>query len=327
MNFIDAPTLRKRMNNATKDYLFGIDFELQQGFFIENPKKNTEILWRVGEHSNFHTSKSDKNSYLKANPLSFDSYLDKFTIIRNALQRGDSFLTNLTIKTHIETNCTGRDIALHCDAPYVLMLPGKFVCFSPETFVTIKRGIITSHPMKGTINADIPNAAQQLLDNPKELAEHNTIVDLLRNDLSMVASEVHLETFRYMDIIDTFAGKIIQTSSLITGKLTQHYSQNMGDTLFEILPAGSVSGAPKADTLKIIKHAEGELRGFYCGVFGYAYENMLQSAVLIRYIEENENGECYFRSGSGVTVYSNAKEEYDECIQKIYLPSTFNSVV
>ena len=86
-----------------------------------------------------------------------------------------------------------------------------------------------------------------------------------------------------------------------------------------MLPAGSISGAPKRSTVNTIRKAEKINRGYYTGVFGYYDGETLDSAVMIRYIE-NENGNYYFRSGGGITVNSNPEEEYQEVLDKIYLP-------
>ena len=86
-----------------------------------------------------------------------------------------------------------------------------------------------------------------------------------------------------------------------------------------MLPAGSISGAPKEATRKIIQEAESEPRGYYTGVCGYYDGNELDSAVIIRYIENDEN-QYYFRSGGGITAYSDCEEEYKEVLEKIYLP-------
>ena len=208
---------------------------------------------------------------------------------------------------------------MRAEAPYLLYVPGRFVCFSPERFVRIAGGRIATNPMKGTINASVPDARQTILNDPKETAEHNTVVDLLRNDLSIHADRVHVERFRYIDRIATRRGDILQVSSEIAGRLPAGYEARMGDILFDMLPAGSVSGAPKSSTLRIIREAEGESRGYYTGVFGYFDGQTLDSAVLIRFIEE-EQGRMYFRSGGGITAYSDCRSEYEEVIEKVYLP-------
>lgn len=86
-----------------------------------------------------------------------------------------------------------------------------------------------------------------------------------------------------------------------------------------MLPAGSISGAPKEETVRIIQQAEQEPRGFYTVVFGYYDGTVLDTAVLIRYIEK-EGDKYYYRSGGGITAYSDCKSEYEEVIEKVYLP-------
>ena len=163
--------------------------------------------------------------------------------------------------------------------------------------------------MKGTIDATLPDAENRLLQNHKETCEHYTIVDLIRNDLNIVATRVQVKRFRYVEKIHTSQGEILQTSS----------ENELGTLLFKLLPAGSISGAPKAATQKLIRQAEGLPRGYYSGVFGYFDGQTLDSAVLIRFIEKVDN-RYYFRSGGGITVNSQAKEEYQEILEKIYLP-------
>ena len=153
----------------------------------------------------------------------------------------------------------------------------------------------------------------------KERCEHYTIVDLIRNDLNRIADRVRVERFRYVEKIATLRGEILQTSSEIAGDLRSGWRQELGDLLFSLLPAGSISGAPKPATLRLIRDAEQCPRGYYTGVFGYFDGHDLDSAVMIRYIE-CENGRFYFRSGGGITVHSDPQQEYDEVVTKIYLP-------
>ena len=121
--------------------------------------------------------------------------------------------------------------------------------------------------MKGTIRADIPNADHIILNDYKESAEHHTIVDLIRNDLNRVATDVRVERFRYIDRLVTNRGEILQVSSQVTGNLPEDYLSRLGDLIFDMLPAGSISGAPKAATVRIIREAEKEDRGFLYGYF------------------------------------------------------------
>ena len=208
-----------------------------------------------------------------------------------------------------------------------------FVCFSPETFVRIKGGRIYSYPMKGTLDASLPNAEKQLMEDQKEAAEHATIVDLIRNDLSRVAEDVRVDKYRYIDVLHTNKGNILQTSSEISGRLPEDYPHHLGEILDPQLPAGSITGAPKDKTMQIIQEAEGYDRGFYTGIMGIYDQGELNSAVMIRFIEEEvfpsktENRmnyeairKLYFKAGGGITSKSDCRKEYEEVIQKIYLP-------
>jgi para-aminobenzoate synthetase component 1 len=151
------------------------------------------------------------------------------------------------------------------------------------------------------------------------LAEHVTIVDLIRNDLSQVASNVTVTRFRYIDEVKTAAKNLFQVSSEICGTLDSDYMNQLGDILLKLLPAGSVSGAPKPRTLEIIREVEQETRGYYTGVFGYFDGNTLDSGVMIRFIE-NKKGKFFYRSGGGITTQSVVESEYQEVIDKVYVP-------
>jgi para-aminobenzoate synthetase component 1 len=173
--------------------------------------------------------------------------------------------------------------------------------------------------MKGTIDADLPNALEIILNDEKEFAEHNTIVDLIRNDLSIISDNVRVTKFRYPDYLQTNNKNLIQISSEICGDLPVDYHNNIGDIIAGLLPAGSVTGAPKAKTLEIISQAENYKRGYYTGVFGVFDGKNLDSAVLIRFIEQNEK-RLIFKSGGGITSMSDVNSEFQELIDKVYVP-------
>ncbi|HPS83234.1 MAG TPA: aminodeoxychorismate synthase component I [Bacteroidales bacterium] len=252
-------------------------------------------------------------------PLTFSDYQKKFDIVFRNIQHGNSYLTNLTQPTPVSTNLTLQQLYHVAGAKYKLYFRNQFAVFSPEPFVKISQGKIFSYPMKGTIDADIDNAADILKNDFKEKAEHNTIVDLIRNDLSMVAKNVTVQRFQYIEKISTNYKTLLQMSSEICGDLPDDYLNHLGDIVFKLLPAGSITGAPKEKTCEIIHEAEGYERGFFTGVFGLFDGTTLESAVMIRFFENTPDGLIY-KSGGGITCFSQAEKEYQELIDKVYIP-------
>lgn len=323
MTTTDTNEIRHKMNiygREGKPFFFAINFEQTEGLFIDKPLLQTDVLFQFCGKGNAPEQEVIKKvSSFNYIPIPYSEYKKKFDIVHKGLKEGYSYLTNLTIKTPVSFNLTLEDIFFQSNASYKVLYSNKFVCFSPERFVKIAGKTISTNPMKGTIDANIPDAEQIILNDYKETAEHNTIVDLLRNDLSIIADNVRVNRFRYIDRIRTNKNDILQVSSEITGTLREENYLNYGDIIFGMLPAGSISGAPKEATRKIIQEAESEPRGYYTGVCGYYDGNELDSAVIIRYIENDEN-QYYFRSGGGITAYSDCEEEYKEVLEKIYLP-------
>lgn len=256
----------------------------------------------------------------EAFPESFTEYSHSFSIVKQNILRGNSFLLNLTCQTPVRTNLTLKDIYVHSKAKYKLWWKEHFTMFSPEIFIRIRNNRIFTYPMKGTVDADSPNAENQLMNDHKEAAEHATITDLLRNDLSRIADHVHVARYRYIDRLSTHKGTLLQTSSEIAGDLPDDFYNHLGTSFFSLLPAGSVTGAPKRKTVEIIREAENYDRGFYTGVTGYFDGKDLDSAVIIRFIEEGKDGQLYFKSGGGITYQSDCRKEYEEMIEKIYVP-------
>lgn len=321
-------TLSKRqaqelMNNYGKmgiPYLFIIDFEMKRPIVLrlDELNKNTVAFEFHKQAEKPLNSIADLGSF-EISPVGFERYREAFQVVQDHIQAGNTYLTNLTFPTQIDTSLSLSDIYNGADAKYKLLLKDRFVVFSPEPFVFIKDGQIASFPMKGTIDADIPNAVEILKNDSKEKAEHATIVDLIRNDLNRVASRVRVERYRYFERIETGRGALIQSSSHIQGALPEGYESKLGDIIFDLLPAGSISGAPKKKTVEIIQEAEQYSRGYYTGVFGVFDGKHLESAVAIRFIEK-EGDQLYYKSGGGITSFSDVAAEYKELIDKVYLP-------
>jgi para-aminobenzoate synthetase component 1 len=278
------------------------------------------ILYKIRDFQNPAELKTESRKIsFKIFPVSFSKYRPCFEKVMHHLNRGDTYLINLTFPTRISTGMTLSEVFHVSRAPYKIMVPEQFVAFSPEPFIQIIGGHIFSFPMKGTIDAAVENAEEKILADKKELYEHNTIVDLIRNDLSMVAADVVVNRFRYVEPVVTNRKTLLQVSSEIEGTLAPGWQNRLGDILFTLLPAGSVTGAPKKRTVEIILETEVYERNFYTGIFGYYDGENLDSAVLIRFIEKEGRGYIY-KSGGGITTLSKAEDEYREMIDKVYVP-------
>jgi para-aminobenzoate synthetase component 1 len=256
---------------------------------------------------------------LKKNPVSFEKYKVKFDHLISEIKNGNTYLANLTQPTLIECNLNLKEIFDIANADYKLHVKEQFVCFSPEPFIIIENNTIKTFPMKGTIDASISNADSLILNNEKEMAEHIMVVDLLRNDLSRVAKEVKVDKFRYLQKIKAGDKELLHVSSEISGKLQENWKDSLGTIIKNLLPAGSISGTPKINTVKILQEIEAYDREFFSGVFGVFDGNSLQTSVMIRFIEKND-GKLIYKSGGGITLESDVRLEYQELQDKIYIP-------
>jgi para-aminobenzoate synthetase component 1 len=314
----------QKMNRFGKDgkpFIFILDYKLKNPLVLplhEAAEKGIYFTFDNLNNIDFQDVEKREFTFSKF-PASYTVFKKSFDQVVSEIKLGNSFLTNLTFPTRIETDLTLREIFQRSEAPYRLVFKDRFVVFSPELFVTINDGIIASFPMKGTIDASVPEAETKILNDPKETAEHHTIVDLIRNDLSMVATNVKVEKFRFLSSIKTQDKTLLQVSSEITGQLPMDYPEHLGDIFSKLLPAGSICGAPKTRTLEIIDESEIYERGYYTGIFGIFDGTNLQSAVMIRFIEKC--GEKFiFKSGGGITAMSDPEKEYEELIDKVYVP-------
>jgi para-aminobenzoate synthetase component I len=302
-------------------FLFILDFDLQKPIVLPLAEvRDSEILFSIrGKTNCLLPQGKNKNLKFKKYPIPFEWYRSAFDQVQHQLREGNTYLLNLTFPTRIVTNFTLSDFYHHSTAKFKLFYKDSFVVFSPEIFIEIEDGIIASYPMKGTIDASLPDAERTIMTDEKEMAEHATIVDLIRNDLSIVARDVVVERYRYIDHIKTNGKNLLQVSSKIVGKLAPNYFESIGSIIIQLLPAGSVTGAPKRKTVQIITAVEQIARNYYTGVFGYFDGNRLDSGVMIRFIEKN-NDILNYKSGGGITALSTVESEYEEMIDKVYVP-------
>ena len=309
-----------KFGSLKEPFLFVISYDFTKFYIEKLSNLPASIKFQLNQKEDF--SKRTLKTKLEKFPISFEEYKKKFEIIQEEIKKGNSYLLNLTAKTKIDTTFSLDEIYENTKSKYKLRFKNKkedFVCFSPEKFVEIKENRIFTYPMKGTIDSKVQNAKEKILANQKEMAEHTMVVDLLRNDLGMVGLNVKVEEFRYIETINAGDKELLQVSSKISATLQENWYENIGDIITSILPAGSITGTPKKKTVEILKDVEDYDRDFYTGIFGIFDGENFDSFVLIRFIEADEKGNLFYKSGGGVTCDSDVLAEYEELIDKIYL--------
>jgi len=308
-----------KLSKARTPFLFISSFDGEHIFTKALVDLDDDIFYKLEDWRNYPVKKRTEEFTFSKSPVDFKIYKKTLDAVLEEIRSGNTYLLNLTFKTPVESNFTLKEIFTYARAKFKLYFKDQFICFSPERFVEITGDTIATYPMKGTIDANLPHAKKSILADEKEMAEHVMIVDLMRNDLGIIGSEVKVEKFRYVEKIKAGKKELLQVSSKITAKLPFDWKDNLGTLLKQILPAGSISGTPKKSTVNIINRVEDYDRGFYTGVFGVFDGETLRSGVMIRFIEQ-ENDRLFYKSGGGITIDSNAKSEYEELIDKIYLP-------
>ena len=308
-----------RLGRNRTPFLFILSYDKRKIFVQPLEKLDDDIFYKLEDWRNYPVKKREKDFTFSKHPTDLFTYQKAMEKIREEIRSGNTYLLNLTFQTPVESSFTLEEIFTYARAKFKLYFKGEFICFSPERFVEIEDDTIATYPMKGTIDADLPDAKESILSNEKEMAEHVMIVDLMRNDLGIIGKDVKVEKFRYVDRIKAGDKELLQVSSKITATLPPDWHGQIGTLLDKITPAGSITGTPKKRTMEIIDEVESYDRGFYTGIFGVFDGKNLRSGVMIRFIEE-KNGQMLYKSGGGITIDSDAQSEYNELADKIYLP-------
>lgn len=328
---IPAGEALERINRFARNrvpFVFALDFDLLYGLVLPLHELDPrQLRFRFARHADGLTTgysprrlKALREAVrIKKTPPQFERYRAAFNHVQQGLRNGDSFLANLTLPVSVELSHSLPELYAAVRAKYTLLIEDRILVFSPEQFVRIQDGVIRSYPMKGTIRASEPNAAACILNDEKEKAEHLTIVDLIRNDIGRIAERVRVERYRYIDRIQLRDDALLQISSEIVGELPRGFESRLGELLFEMLPAGSITGAPKRRTVEIIREAERYERGYYTGICGVWDGHELDSGVMIRFIEQTDHG-TVFKAGGGITIYSELEREYQELLDKVNVP-------
>jgi len=307
------------LGKSRTPFLFIISYDQNKIFAKPLDTLDDDIFYKLEDWRNYPVKKREKAFTFSKSPVAFPIYKKALNEILEQIRSGNTYLLNLTFQTPIETNFSLKEVFTYAHAKFKLYYKDKFICFSPERFVEMENDSIATYPMKGTIDANLPNAKETILADEKEMAEHVMIVDLMRNDLGIIGNEVKVEDFRYVEKIKAGKKELLQVSSKITATLPTDWKDTLGTLLSQLLPAGSITGTPKKSTVDIIDTVENFDRDFYTGVFGVFDGESLRSGVMIRFIEKQDK-KLHYKSGGGITIDSDAKSEYEELIDKIYLP-------
>ena len=205
-------------------------------------------------------------------------------------------------------------------SPYMFYFSGTDVEVagaSPETLVKLENGILHTFPLAGTrprgkTNEEDRALSQELLADEKELAEHNMLVDLGRNDLGKISrfGTVKVEKFHTIE----YFSHVMHIGSTGRGEICK--GKDALDAIEAVLPAGTLSGAPKIRACQLIGELENNKRGIYGGAIGYIdFTGNMDTCIAIR-IAYKKNGKVFVRSGAGIVADSVPEKEYTECINK-----------
>lgn len=205
-------------------------------------------------------------------------------------------------------------------SPYMVFMKTddiELMSTSPETLVRMKDGVVTTFPIAGSRPRGITpeedrKLEEGLLKDEKELAEHNMLVDLGRNDIGKISEIGTVKVTEYMKVLKY--SKIMHICSEVTGKLRENYDAY--DCVESILPAGTLSGAPKIRACEIIEETETQPRGIYGGALGYIdFTGNLDTCIAIR-MAVKKNNKVYIQAGGGIVADSIPENEYLESENK-----------
>jgi para-aminobenzoate synthetase / 4-amino-4-deoxychorismate lyase len=262
-------------------------------------------------------------------------YERALTVAREAIARGDTYQINYTFRMRALFNGDAyafyKHLASRADAGYCAFIDAgrfKILSISPELFFRQRGREIVTRPMKGTVRRGLwleedEELAAWLARSEKNRAENIMIVDLLRNDLGRVAEtgSVHVRKLCAVERYPT----VFQMTSTIAARLRA--DATLEDTFAALFPCGSVTGAPKISTTRIIASLEDTPRNVYCGSVGLVtpYNEAIFNVAIRTVLIDGETGEAVYGTGGGITWDSTASDEYDEALTKAALLRTETS--
>lgn len=253
-----------------------------------------------------------------------DEYKKKVEITKNHIKEGNIF--QLVLSNRIEADYEGslfdtyRTLRTLYPSPYMFYFSSgdiEMAGASPETLVKVTNGEVRTFPLAGTRprgkdDEEDKKLEKELLADEKELSEHNMLVDLGRNDLGKICKYGSVKVEKYMEI--QRYSHVMHIGSTVYGKIRD--DKDAVDAIEAVLPAGTLSGAPKIRACKIINKLENNKRGVYGGAIGYLdFSGNMDTCIAIR-LAFKKNGKVFIRSGAGIVADSVPENEFKECINK-----------
>lgn len=253
-----------------------------------------------------------------------DEYKKKVEITKNHIKEGNIF--QLVLSNRIEADYEGslfdtyRTLRTLNPSPYMFYFSSgdiEMAGASPETLVKVTNGEVRTFPLAGTRprgkdDEEDKKLEKELLADEKELSEHNMLVDLGRNDLGKICKYGSVKIEKYMEI--QRYSHVMHIGSTVYGKIRD--DKDAVDAIEAVLPAGTLSGAPKIRACKIINKLENNKRGVYGGAIGYLdFSGNMDTCIAIR-LAFKKNGKVFIRSGAGIVADSVPENEFKECINK-----------
>ena len=290
----------------------------------ERGKAQLENLKNIIKNGSYaQIEKAKTNSEFKA-LFTKDEYCKMVNNAKNHIKEGDIF--QVVLSNRYEANFEGsifdtyRVLRTINPSPYMFYFSGsnlEIAGASPETLVKLHNGKLFTYPLAGTRKrgeTDEEDIAleEELLADEKELAEHNMLVDLGRNDLGKISKFGSVKVENYLSILKF--SHVMHIGSTVTGDACE--GKTGLDAINAVLPAGTLSGAPKIRAMQIINEQEKNKRGIYGGAVGYLdFTGNMDTCIAIR-IVYRRNNKVFIRSGAGIVADSNPESEYQECVNK-----------
>ncbi len=326
-------SIKSRFGNAIEpdiflalfDVLIIHDYDNNETYLKGNAKKFEEIANLLLSANPYNFPQSYTNSSVESN-LSRSEYLSAIEKIQDLIRQGDTYQTNLTqqLTAILPQDLTHEKIFLslrnHHPAPFSSFIRRNddvVISASPERFLRVEGKIITTNPIKGTrprgSNPEEDGQLQnELLVSEKDRAENIMIVDLLRNDIGRVCAFGSVEVEKLCELEKH--PSLFHLVSTVSGKLRESIS--LSDILRATFPCGSITGAPKIRTMKIIDEIETAPRGLSMGAIGFIdFDKTIDLSVAIRTMVIRERL-AIFNVGGGIVIDSDPQSEYEETLTK-----------